>query len=111
MSDRADALVIGAGPAGSATAILLARAGWKVVLVEQDAYPRRKVCGECLGAANLALLDELGVGAGVRAHAGPELRTIGFMSHAATVIAEFPVCTSGSYRYGRALRREYLDKL
>jgi len=111
MSDSVDALIIGAGPAGSATAILLARAGWKVVLVEQDAYPRRKVCGECLGAASLALLDELGVGAGVRAHAGPELRSVGFMSEASTVVADFPACTSGPYAYGRAMRREHLDSL
>lgn len=111
MSDRVDALVIGAGPAGSATAILLARAGWEVILVEQDAYPRRKVCGECLGVASLVLLDELDVGAGVRAHAGPELRNIGWMSNASTVIADFPACTQGSYPYGRALRREHLDGL
>jgi 2-polyprenyl-6-methoxyphenol hydroxylase-like FAD-dependent oxidoreductase len=111
MSHRVDALVIGAGPAGSATAILLALAGWEVVLVEQDTYPRRKVCGECLSPACLVLLDELGVGAGVRAHAGPELRHIGWMSKASTVFADFPVCAQGPYRYGRALRREHLDGL
>jgi flavin-dependent dehydrogenase len=106
-----DALVIGAGPSGSATAILLARAGWKVVLVEQDAYPRRKVCGECITAGALALLDELGIGTGVQAHAGPELRRIGWMSEAVTLIADAPVCKEGPYRYGRALRRDFLDRL
>jgi len=111
MSGVVDALVIGAGPAGTASAILLARAGWQVALVEQDMYPRRKVCGECITAGTLALLDELDVGAGVRAHAGPELRRIGWMSESATLVAEFPVCTSGPYRYGRALPRQYLDTL
>ena len=66
MTRDADALIIGAGPAGAATAILLAQAGWQVILVEQHAYPRQKVCGECLTAGGLALLDELGVGAQVR---------------------------------------------
>jgi menaquinone-9 beta-reductase len=108
---RVDALVIGAGPAGTTTAILLARAGWEVALVEQDSYPRRKVCGECIAAGSLTLLDELGVEAGVRAHAGPELRHIGWMSEAPTLIADFPPCTQGPYRYGRALRREHLDGL
>ena len=111
MTTTADALVMGAGPAGTATAILLARAGWQVVLVEQDSFPRRKVCGECITAGTLALLDELGIGAGVRAHAGPELRQVGWMSESATLIADFPVCTPGPYRYGRALSREYLDTL
>jgi 2-polyprenyl-6-methoxyphenol hydroxylase-like FAD-dependent oxidoreductase len=92
-------------------AILLSRAGWEVVLVEQHAYPRRKVCGECITAGSLALLDELGVEAGVRAHAGPELRHIGWMSERPTLIADFPSCTRGPYRYGRALRREHLDGL
>jgi menaquinone-9 beta-reductase len=108
---RADALIIGAGPSGSATAILLARAGWQVTLVEKESYPRRKVCGECLTAGSLELLDSLGVGDGVRAFAGPELRTIGWMDRRATLIADFPVCERGPYRYGRALRREHLDVL
>jgi 2-polyprenyl-6-methoxyphenol hydroxylase-like FAD-dependent oxidoreductase len=78
MTADADALVIGAGPAGAAAAIFLAQAGWHVVLVEQSVYPRQKVCGECLTAGGLAVLDELGVGAQVREHAGPELRDIGW---------------------------------
>lgn len=111
MTHTVDAVVIGAGPAGAATAILLARAGREVILVEQDRYPRRKVCGECVAAATLAFLDEMGVGEGVRAHVGPELRHIGWMSAAPTLIADFPACTQGPYRYGRALRREHLDGL
>lgn len=111
VKDVLDAVVVGAGPAGAATAILLARAGWQVVLVEKDDYPRRKVCGECITAGTLALLDELGVGAGIRAHVGAELRQVGWMSESATLVADFPPCTQGPYRYGRALSREYLDTL
>src|SRR5580704_16639693 len=51
---HADALVIGAGPAGASTAVLLLMAGWRVILVEKSSYPRQKVCGECLSAASLA---------------------------------------------------------
>ena len=43
-----DVLVIGAGPAGSAASLTLARAGIDVVLVDQHAFPRDKVCGDGL---------------------------------------------------------------
>ncbi len=43
-----DVLVVGAGPAGSAAAITLAGAGFDVVLIDQQAFPRDKVCGDGL---------------------------------------------------------------
>jgi flavin-dependent dehydrogenase len=43
-----DVLVVGAGPAGSACAQQLARAGFKVLLVDQHDFPRDKVCGDGL---------------------------------------------------------------
>jgi menaquinone-9 beta-reductase len=108
---HADALVIGAGPAGASTAVLLLMAGWRVILVEKSSYPRQKVCGECLSAASLALLDQLGVGAAVRDRAGPELREVGWMSGDSTHIARLPPCIDGPYRYGRALGRDQLDAI
>ena len=111
MATESDALIIGAGPAGAATAILLRLAGWRVVLVEKSAYPRQKVCGECLTAGSLALLDELGVGAAVCARASPELRQVGWMGKSPAVVAELPACAQGIHRYGRALGRDHLDKL
>jgi geranylgeranyl reductase family protein len=43
--ERFDVLVVGAGPAGSATAIHLARAGGRVLLVDRARFPRDKPCG------------------------------------------------------------------
>ena len=111
MTSEVDALVIGAGPAGASTAILLAQAGWRVAMVERQVYPRQKVCGECLTAGSLALLDELGVGRAVRDKAGPDLDRVGWMSHARTIVADFPRCKDGPYPYGRALGRDQLDAL
>ena len=109
MNFDCDALVIGAGPAGTASAILLAQAGWHVIIVEQHTYPRRKVCGECIAAGNLELLDQLGIGPDFRRAAGPELRRIGWMGASSTSTADMPPCTGGLYRYGRAVGRDWLD--
>jgi 2-polyprenyl-6-methoxyphenol hydroxylase-like FAD-dependent oxidoreductase len=109
MNFDCDALVIGAGPAGTASAILLAQAGWRVIIVEQHPYPRRKVCGECIAAGNFQLLDELGIGPDFRRAAGPELRRIGWMGASSTSSGDMPPCTGGLYRYGRALGRDWLD--
>ena len=56
-----DVLVVGAGPAGSACAQLLARAGVHTVLVDAHAFPRDKVCGDGLIPDAHAALQRLGV--------------------------------------------------
>lgn len=111
MATDCDALVIGAGAAGTAAAILLAQAGWRIVLVEQHAYPRRKVCGECIAAGNLGLFDRLGIGTEFRVAAGPPLRRVGWMDAEHVVRADMPPCVDGPYAYGRALGRDRLDAL
>src|SRR5438445_8215198 len=60
-----DVLVVGAGPAGSAAAATLARAGADVVLVDAQAFPRDKICGDGLipdahhAMRKLGVLDEV----------------------------------------------------
>lgn len=66
-----DVLVIGAGPAGSACAQRLAQAGRDVLLVDQQTFPRDKVCGEGLIPDAHAALAQLGVLNEVLAHAHP----------------------------------------
>jgi flavin-dependent dehydrogenase len=56
-----DALVIGGGPAGAALATLLARAGGKVVLIEREAGPHHKVCGEFISGEAAGYLAALGL--------------------------------------------------
>lgn len=108
MPDPFDALVIGGGPGGATAALLLARAGWSVAVVERKVFPRRKVCGEYLSATNLPLLDYLGVGEVFRELAGPEVRRVGLFAGVAVLEADLPDVQSA---WGRSLGRESLDTL
>ena len=56
----ADVIVLGGGPAGSSTATLLARKGWRVTLLERERFPRPHV-GESLLSGSMPMLRELGV--------------------------------------------------
>jgi flavin-dependent dehydrogenase len=57
-----DAIVIGAGPAGSVTARELARRGVRTLLVDKAPFPRAKVCGGCVNGSALASLGAVGLG-------------------------------------------------
>ena len=114
-----DAIVVGAGPAGASTATLLAAAGWSVALVEKQPFPRRKVCGECVAASNLPLLDALGVGDAFGAAAGPALRRVALVGGSHCVVADLPPAGVAGpawghtldRAWGRAIGREHLDTL
>jgi flavin-dependent dehydrogenase len=60
---RAAALIVGGGPAGSAAAIALARAGVEAELIERTDGPHDIVCGGFLGWDALAALERLGLDA------------------------------------------------
>lgn len=66
-----DVLVVGAGPAGSACAQMLARGGLRTVLVDQHDFPRDKNCGDGLIPDAHAALRRLGVYDEVMAAAQP----------------------------------------
>jgi flavin-dependent dehydrogenase len=98
-----DAVVIGAGPAGSAAARLLAEAGWHVALVEKAAFPRRKVCGEFISATSVPVLIACGLAARFIAEAGPPVTRLAIYA-GKTILAQ-----RRERVWGRALGREHLD--
>ena len=99
-----DVLVVGAGPAGSATALALARRGFEVTLVERAQFPRRKVCGEYLNAGAVAELESLGLAAAACAKGSP-LRGLRLVPpETAPLELRFPACAL-------ALARAELDAL
>jgi flavin-dependent dehydrogenase len=59
-SPEFDAIVVGGGPAGSTTALVMARAGLKVALIEKERHPRFHI-GESILPRNVAILRELGL--------------------------------------------------
>lgn len=69
--ESCDVLVIGAGPAGSACARVLAQAGRDVLLVDAQAFPRDKVCGDGLVPDTHAALRRLGMHERVMQRAQP----------------------------------------
>lgn len=74
---RWDVVVIGAGPAGAASALRLARGGLAVLLVDKADWPRSKVCGGCLNRAGLAALKQLDAMHAIgEAERGPVLRSL-----------------------------------
>ena len=56
-----DALVVGSGPAGSVAALVLARGGARVALVDKAAFPRDKACGDLIGPRGVQTLADLGI--------------------------------------------------
>jgi geranylgeranyl reductase family protein len=59
---RADLVVVGAGPAGSAAAAWAARAGRDVLVIDSASFPRDKACGDGLTPRAVAELEGLGLG-------------------------------------------------
>ena len=64
VTEDADVIVVGAGPAGSATAAYLARAGVDVLVLEKASFPREKVCGDGLTPRAVKALVGMGVPVG-----------------------------------------------
>lgn len=106
MNGEQGVLVVGAGPAGSAAALVLARAGVRVRLVDRATFPRDKLCGDTLNPGAVSVLDRLGVGVRVRAHGQPLTGMLLTGPNRAAVAVDYPADLPGV-----ALWRRDLDVL
>jgi flavin-dependent dehydrogenase len=99
-----DVVIVGAGPAGSVAATVLARAGARVTIVDRAAFPRGKLCGDTVNPGTLAVLRRLRLDVAVEARG---LRVDGMI-----VTGEGGVAIEGRYPhglYGKAITRADLD--
>jgi geranylgeranyl reductase family protein len=109
-----DVVVVGAGPAGTATAILLAERGFAVTLLDKAAFPRPKICGEYLSPEAARVLDRLGVLKAVDGAGAQPLRGMRITAPDGTVLdGTYP--TGGRWRgyrdHALAIRRTVLDRI
>ena len=97
-----DVLIAGAGPAGAVAAIVLSRAGARVLVLDRARFPRDKLCGDTLNPGALAILRRLGLAD----TANGSLRLDGMI-----VTGEPGVRVTGNYgdACGRALIRRTFD--
>jgi geranylgeranyl reductase family protein len=109
-----DVVVVGAGPAGTATAILLAERGFTVTLLDKAAFPRPKICGEYLSPEAARVLDRLGVLKAVDGAGAQPLRGMRITAPDGTVL-EGTYPTGGRWRgyrdHALAIRRTVLDRI
>lgn len=106
-----DVLIVGAGPAGSALALRLARAGWTVRILERYRFPRDKACGDSLNPGALVELESLGLLERLAGRLGPERidRWLIEAPDGSRLEVGFGSGGDGEKRCGWAVRRRDLD--
>ena len=108
---RFDVAVVGAGSAGSTTALRLARAGFSVALLDAQRFPRFKPCGEFKSPEVLPMLADLGVRDELARAGAREVRGMLLHGHGRVVHGRF-VSIGGAHApfdHGWTVRRELFD--
>ena len=108
-----DVIIIGAGPAGTATALFLNDMGLDVVTLDQAKFPRDKVCGEFISPAADPILDDLGVLDSIEALSPCRLKGVAISAYEKNeVCIDYPPMPGGSSRMtSLSLKRLVFDKL
>ena len=107
-------IVVGAGPAGSVLAGLLAQRGVETLLLDKATFPREKICGDYLSPGTVRLLDQLDLLDLVRSAGARRLWGMTVASPDGTTFqAEFPAITetNGASPFALSIPRAILDTL
>jgi geranylgeranyl reductase family protein len=111
VTDRWDAVVVGAGPAGATTALLLARAGASVLLVDRARFPRDKPCSEYLSPATTEILQRLDGGVLAEVEGAAHAKLYGMKVVAPSGAAMCGRFRGGPRHYSFALPRTTFDTI
>ncbi len=109
-----EVIIVGAGPAGSILATLLARRSIAALLLDKATFPRKKICGEYLSPGTVRLLDQLGLLNVVQTAGTKRLRGMEITSPDGTTFkAMYPVpaVNDGVRPYALSIQRPILDNL
>lgn len=98
-----EVIVVGAGPAGCIAAIVLARAGARVRLLDRSRFPRRKLCGDTVNPGARGILRRLDLDRAVES--GLPVRGMIVTGAGVSVLGEYP----GGHR-GTAIARAVMDE-
>jgi flavin-dependent dehydrogenase len=112
--ESVQAIVVGGGPAGAATAWALASQGLDVVLIDKARFPRDKPCAEYLSPQGSRILSAMGVLGRVESAGAAQLAGMRVRSPDGGIIhGEFAAQHgfSGFRDRGLALRRRHLDPI
>lgn len=111
MENNFDIAIVGAGPAGAAAAILLARRGYAVALIDKEQFPREKLCGDFINPSNWPMLEQLGVTRQLLTQEH-EVVTAFRLTAVSGALAEAVLpALNGSAVHGLGLRRYFFDQV
>jgi 2-polyprenyl-6-methoxyphenol hydroxylase-like FAD-dependent oxidoreductase len=104
-----DALVVGARCAGASTALLLARRGYRVLLIDRATFPSDTLSTLYIHQPGIARLEQWGLLDAVIASGCPRLETVSY--HIQDLLLRGPVATMGNITATYAPRRQILDQI
>lgn len=109
--EETEAIVVGGGPSGATTALLLARGGHDVMLVDRARFPRDKACGEGVMPPGVEALRRLGVLEQVLATGARPILGVTYQLQAGgpRVHVPFPAPPDGGSPEGLGVRRTSFD--
>ena len=111
MTLRYDIVIVGAGIAGSSSAIALAPEGYRILLLDQALFPRDKPCGEGIMPQGVQILAELALLPEILARGGAKVRGMRYWNRQGVLAqSDFPP-SPGGISFGLVMRRYLLDNL